>query len=203
MKPLIRTLRVVSSAPSYSPAHWPPRYANQQVGGFALNAYWRVALLLAATFTLSIIGLLFLSGTQGRQPNPFSVYRNIMPGQSRDSVLRRGFKCQFNQIMPSLEETCSLTPETGIFSEIQVRFVSAPYMGKVSQTIFKPREKMLPLGDLVLLWGRPEIAIYGQTVNLHWRNVHVVAIPQTYHGHFSYWLPIVYLAFQPVSAQRS
>ena len=123
--------------------------------------------------------------------DPFAPYADILPGQSRDGVAQRGLNCQFD-LVPLFEEICTLTPETGGFSEILVKI--APHTGRISRVVFKPREGTLTVGDLVLLWGDPEITFHSQTANLRWPNVHVVAIPETYDGDFSYWLPIAHIA---------
>lgn len=152
----------------------------------------RTALVLMTIASVSMTALVTVPHNQ--QPfDPFAPYVDILPGQSQDAVLQQGFNCQIN-IAPVFHETCSLTPETGMFSEIQVWI--AFDTGRVSRVVFEPREKALTLGDLVVLWGNPEIDIYGRIANLRWRNAHVVAIPQTDQGEFSYWLPIGYVAFE-------
>jgi hypothetical protein len=65
----------------------------------------------------------------------------------------------------------------------------------IGKVVFSPKERMLSYGTLSILWGRPEIAIYGQSTNLRWRDRHIVAVPQTYQGHGSYWTAVVYVAF--------
>ena len=155
----------------------------------------RIAFLVITITSFSMMVATAIS--RSRPPfDPFAPYTDILPGQSRDSVSQRGFQCQFNQIVPSLQETCSLSPQTAIFSEIQTSFATNPYSGRVSQTIFKLPENRLTYGDLVLLWGKPQIAIYGQTANLRWRDPHITAVLQTTHRHFSYWTPITYVAFE-------
>jgi hypothetical protein len=151
----------------------------------------RTALVLLTIASVSVTALATIPRSQPPF-DPFAPYADILPGQSQDAVVQRGFDCQFN-IAPVSNESCTLTLETGIFSEIQVMI--ALDTGQVSRVVFKPRETTLTLGDLVLLWGRPEIAIYNQITNLRWRKVGIVAIPQSHHGEFSYWLPIVYTAF--------
>jgi hypothetical protein len=125
--------------------------------------------------------------------DPFAPYADILPGQSREGVSARGFNCQF-VTGPHFEEICTLTPEASVFATIQPTI--AVNTGRISRVVFWLREKTLTVGDLVILWGEPEIAIYSRTANFRWNNVHVVAIPETYDGDFSYWLPIAYVAFE-------
>jgi hypothetical protein len=152
----------------------------------------RTALVLMTIASVSATALVTIPHNEPPF-DPFAPYADILPGQSPDAVLQRGFNCRFN-ITPVYNESCTLTLETGIFSEIRVWI--ARDTGWVSRVVFIPREKTLTLGDLVFLWGSPEIAIYSQLANLRWRNVHIVAIPQTSHDYSSYWLPIIYVAFE-------
>jgi hypothetical protein len=154
----------------------------------------RIALILLTITSVSMMVVTAIAGSQPRF-DPFGEYADIMPGQSQDALSERGFNCQF-KLIPTFEEICSLIPEMRIFSEIQVRLVSNPSTGRVSQTIFKLPEDRLTYGDLVLLWGKPQIIIYGQTANLRWHTSHIIAILQTNNHHFSYWTPIPYVAFE-------
>jgi len=152
------------------------------------------AVIVLLTFALvSEIAMTYLKDNKPSF-DPFVPYADVLPKQSRSAVLQRGFKC--NQIIPSLDEVCSLPSETGIFSEIQVRFISATHRDQVSQTVFKPREGAITIGDLEMLWGRPEIKVFGQTVNLRWRKRSIVAIPQSKRVPLSYWDPVTYIAFE-------
>lgn len=159
-----------------------------------LIVQFRIAFVLVIMASVSVMAM---SGISASEPpfDPFAPYADILPGQSREAVLQRGFHCQFN-IVPSFEEFCSLTPETGIFSEIQVKFAAAPYTHQVRHVVFTLREKVFTLGHLVSLWGIPQITLYGETATFRWRNRHIIAVPQAYHRHFSYWHPIVYVVFQ-------
>ncbi len=123
----------------------------------------------------------------GRQP------RRRRPEQSREAVVERGFHCQFNG-PPFYGEFCTLNPETGDFSEIQADI--SPNTGMVSRLVFKPRENELAVGTLTLLWGQPEVKLYGQTANLRWHDLHIVAVPQGYRAHAPYLLPATYVAFE-------
>jgi hypothetical protein len=153
----------------------------------------RAMFVLMTIASVSVIGL--TTSHRSEKPfDPFAIYRDILPGRPRDAVLQYGFNCQYDTIH-SFHDTCLLTPEKGIFSQIEASFVSDT--GKISGLVFRPREGMLTVGDLVLLWGKPEVAIYSGTVKLRWRGIHVITIPQVYRGYFSYWLPIRYVAFEP------
>jgi hypothetical protein len=153
----------------------------------------RIALIVMGLVSISIT---VATAIAGNQPpfDPFAPYADIMPGQSRETVLQRGFHCQFNEPPYTSGEFCSLTPETGIFSAIQVSIVYN--RSRVSRVVFIAREPRLVLGHLAWLWGKPQTKMSGQTVNFRWPNQHIVTVLQNYNGHFSYWLPITYVAFE-------
>lgn len=156
---------------------------------------------LTVRISLIVMGLVSVSMTvatviAGTQPpfDPFASYVDIMPGQSRETVLQHGFHCQFNVPPHTSGEYCSLTPETGIFSEIQVTIAYGK--DQVSRVVFKVREKTLVLGNLGRLWGKPQTKNFGQTVNFRWPKQYIVTVLQNYNRQFSYWLPITYVAFE-------
>ncbi len=124
--------------------------------------------------------------------DPFSPYTDLLLGQSLDAVEQQGFICTSTHAAFSLQQSCSLALGDGTFSEIEVRFASD--RGTVNRIVFTPREKMLTVGDLLLLWPKPEIRFYSEMANLRWP--HIVAVPQSFRGHFSYWVPIAYVAFE-------
>jgi len=152
----------------------------------------RIALVV---ITVASVSMTVVTAIAGSQPpfDPFAPYADILPGQSLENVLAHGFYCQSSG--PLLYgESCSLTPETGTFSEIQVSIANGT--GQVSKVVFIAREQMVVLGHLARLWGKPKTVIYGQTVNFRWPNAHVLTVLQNYSGRFSYWLPITYVAFE-------
>lgn len=125
--------------------------------------------------------------------NPFTSYTDTLLGKSWENVSQWGFICQFNPVV-SPEESCSLLPENNLFSEIRVKIEASS--GRVTNMTFTPHEDVLTIGQLTLLWGKPEIVVLGQTSIFRWGNIHVTAIPKTYPGHFSYWISITYLDFE-------
>jgi hypothetical protein len=153
----------------------------------------RIAVVVMA---LTSVSMTLATAIASNQPpfDPFVAYADIMPGQSRETVLERSFHCQFNEPPNYYGEFCSLTPETGIFSEIWVSFANGA--GRVSRVVFIAHDQTLVLGNLGRLWGKPQTKIFGQMVNFRWPKMHIVTVLQNYNGHFSYWLPITYVAFE-------
>ena len=126
--------------------------------------------------------------------DPFAAYVDILPGKPLDSTYRHGFKCNSIYSAVSLRESCSTTLKIGIFSDIEV--LNIPYTGLISRVVFRPHENLLLLGDLILLWGKPDITFFNRMAHLRWRDRGVVAILQTNRRHLSYWAPISYVAFE-------
>ncbi len=159
------------------------------LGIFIVPVRAMVALMAVASVSLMAVTV----AQRGEAPfDPFAEYTDILLEQSWGAALQRGFECS-SVYTSYLLHSCVLL-NSGIFSDIKVEITSN--WGQISGMIFTPREKMLTLGDLVLLWGKPEITVYAGIANLRWRDMNVVAIPQTYDGHLSYWLPIRYVAFE-------
>lgn len=155
---------------------------------------------LTVRIALVVMGLVSLSITvataiAGNQPpfDPFTAYADILPGQPLENVLAHGFHCQPDG-PPLYDQSCLLTPETGAFSEIQLHITNST--GRVSRVVFMSSQSTFALGHLVRLWGKPQTKISGQTVNFRWTKQHIVTVLQNYNGHFSYWLPITYVAFE-------
>jgi hypothetical protein len=151
----------------------------------------RIAFLF---ITVASFSTLVITNLARWQPpfDPFIQYEDVMPGQSRERAVAHGFRCQFNG-PPHYDQFCLLTPETGVFSEIQVDIAHGT--SQVNKVVFKPREKIITLGDLMLLWGQPQRTIYGRNVNFRWLSKHVLTVFQDDTGHFSYLLPVIYVAF--------
>lgn len=99
--------------------------------------------------------------------DPFSVYLDILPGKPRSAVIERGFAC----------ETCAYRPTSGAFSRIVVVVAN----GSIVSATFTARENQVTVGDLVLLWGTPNIQSRGRFASLNWSSpgaVVSVILPQ-------------------------
>lgn len=158
-------------------------------------------MLVRATFVLMtfvLVSAIVLARIPGSEISldPFAAYTDVMPGQMQYALMQRGFNCQAN-ISFRFDDSCTLTLQTGIFSAIQTTVTSGT--GRIRRVVFTARDQQLTLGQLLLLWGRPEIAIYSPTANFRWRSLHIVAIPPSYDGHLVYSLPIKYVAFESVN----
>jgi hypothetical protein len=155
-----------------------------------LPIYVRVMLLLTAVIAVLVVGWT-IPLSQGTQPsNPFSDYIAILPGQTWNSVVAQPFSCYADN---SVDNTayCTRSPASGPFSLIAV-IVSD---GVVSRIDLAVREGTLTVGDLALLWGRPNARLYRQSVNLDWPSVGVTASSWAESRRFGYFIPIIRLSF--------
>ncbi len=153
----------------------------------------RAMFVMITLSTLSMVVLTTISGNYLPPEDPFVSFADILPGHSREAVIGRGFTCQ-NNGPPLYQESCLLTPETGAFSQVEITIDNGT--GAVNRVAFTPKDKVLPLGQLILLWGGPKTKDYAGITNLRWGSYHTIAIPQAYLPHMSYWLPITYVAFE-------
>jgi hypothetical protein len=124
--------------------------------------------------------------------NLFSAYAHFFPGQLKSAVVARGFSCPVSFFSPGVtEESCILNLATGSFSQIQVTISH----GVIFQTFFTLRGDWLKLGDLISLWGIPQIHEYEHSVSFLWPGHGVVASAAIQTGQFSPFLPVRIIAF--------
>ncbi len=160
-----------------------------------LSTTIRAALVLIG---IASVFVLALATNRDNQPpfNPFAPYADILSAQSPDTFLQRGFNCPFKRTSTFDDTICFLALDNGVFLRIHARF---PYNSdQVSTLIFIPRDNAVLLGQLVLLWGKPELLGSSQYANFQWPSRHIIAVPQSDNSQFSYWLPISSVAFGAV-----
>ena len=63
-------------------------------------------------------------------------------------------------------------------------------------------ENTLRLGDLVALWGTPEVQEYGNVATFVWRDGAIVASTLAYSGRFSLFLPVWSVSFTEMRLPR-
>jgi hypothetical protein len=120
--------------------------------------------------------------------NPFSSFRDLLGDNGRQIALERGFTCPYST---GVSKFCAYYTD-GMFSRIYL-LMSSNDANYISFTV---RENILMLGDLEVLWGRPEIRWYCETVVASWPADHalvILAVPQT--GGVSRFTPILHIFF--------
>jgi hypothetical protein len=85
---------------------------------------------------------------------------------------------------------CSYNPATGLFSHITI---ALHIDDSQTNAAFTVRKNLLTLGDLALLWGKPNIEAGDHTLYLEWPDNHASAIASDYDGRFTYFLPIMHV----------
>jgi hypothetical protein len=149
-------------------------------------------LLFAALITLIAAAL-----TQpiDRGLDPFSPYQWVVAAGAEE------LSCQDRPTFENWENStitgqlCGLYPQTGPFNQIHV------VRGEPSSPVyFTVRDGALTIGDLALLWGRPEvITMDWERMSLRWSDRGVTATVISWRRRFSYYLPVERVVFAAVS----
>ncbi len=155
-------------------------------GWFMLAVFLGILVMVAAVTALA----------RHMQPpsNPFSAYADIFQRQPRSALVARGFSCS-HRAPDNYDITCILKPPEGVFSQVSAGF-SQDF---IRYTTVMVRENMLRVGDLVALWGRPEVHEYGHVAMFVWPSSGVMASTYAYTGQFSLFLPLWSVAFWDTS----
>ncbi len=152
----------------------------------SLSVYVRYMLSVCLGMLIMVANVTALTRYMPASSNFFSAYTQVFPGQARSAVLAHGFSCAIGTYPVLPDESCTLNPAGGIFLQIQ----AVVSHGKIRQITFIPRKDMLRLGDLVALWGRPEIHDYGASTVLQWPTAGVVASQIPRIGRLSLFSPL-------------
>jgi hypothetical protein len=170
----------------------------QHFMGFSLQAALRVGLILTCAHVVATIVTLSIgvqSTGQKLNTDPFAVYASIMPGQQVNyTVLEAdGFSCKedTHPTPADLAEICSDDEGDQQISAITVVIWDAI----VKHLDLKPSAGTFTMGDMALLWGKPEIQHTGHAINLLWRARRTSAGGWSENEQFSYFQPVSVLSF--------
>jgi hypothetical protein len=96
--------------------------------------------------------------------DPFLPYADLLSKELIEAAAsKRHFSCAF--VMSETRQKCSLRPNDGLFSEIRITIKTVP-----ESVFFGVVRNALRVGDLVALWGQPEVAWPGSQPVLSWAN---------------------------------
>lgn len=157
--------------------------------GVKLPLYLRIMLATLVSISVITLGVYALAQQMEQPSNPFSPYVDIFLGQPQSAVVAQGFSCAmyFNGgYYSGLDDYCTLKLAQGAVSSIGV--LISQDVGR--QITFGLRENTLRLGDLVALWGRPNVHQYGPSVSFSWRRIGVTTLTLTYTRPFSLFIPV-------------
>ncbi len=163
-------------------------------------------MLIAAVAMAAVVTMWTLLFHQEVPPvNPFAETLEGVLGQPRQAIAAQSFSCSpssggYPQSSPEhtvAEQSgyCSRAPVAGPFSLIG----AALSRGVVRQVEFSMRAGALTVGDLALLWGRPNVRIYRQSVNLEWPRIGISANGWAESWRFSYSIPVQRISFSPTA----
>ena len=158
-----------------------------------LPPYLLVVLVLTGGFMVAILSIRMLPQTAAL-PDPFASVADIFAAQIKNDLQGWGFSCSSSapNYADSSEGWCTISPPTGMFSMVAVRFVNG-VRGTVFLTL---REDTLSVGDLVTLWGRPHIDQYSSWGQLDWPDNPVTGLTVSYKGRYSLFISAGSIVFK-------
>ena len=173
--------QTVLNRPWPQPEHQRPGRDLPVVPGLLL-----LALILVVASTLLVLGTYALGLFARQGAGSFLDFADIFPGQPRKSIEAHSGRL----LVEGGNEYYSLQLADGPFSSITVRVLN----GIIREAYFTPRENALQAGDLMVLWGRPDVQEVGPVLYLFWQHLSVYALVSESTGHFSPRLPISKIA---------
>ena len=164
-----------------------PRWERPTLS-FKLPLYQRCVLVLLAGFTVIASGtqMILAQTTTVPRENPFAAFADIFLGQPRSAIEAGGFTCPVSSFGGSTDEHCIMSLKSNVFSSAGVDIVD----NVIHYITFNVRKNTLRVGDLVLLWGMPEIVVRGRQVLMRWHQSSIFAAATSYTGKFSPRLPV-------------
>jgi hypothetical protein len=123
---------------------------------FALPPMLHLPLIIVTAFTVFTVVTRVIAGFIPTPPNPFAVYADVFPGQSRAALADHGFVCPprvSGSYGAPAYASCEAWPTTGLFSQVRVTLAQ----DVIRQIDFVLRGTTLRVGDLITLWGSPHI----------------------------------------------
>jgi hypothetical protein len=153
----------------------------------------RTVFILLSIVLMLAIGAAILADYNQPPFDPFSPYTAIMVGQPTSDLDKQEYSCKAAFLIgeAGYGSHCIIYPTAGEFNQIDL----IPFSGQVASIRFEVRDEALKVGHLVALWGKPEVWIYDQIVNLYWESKNIRALGDMQNQRFSYFLPIRYVAF--------
>ena len=166
-----------------------PREGESHAPSRKLLLYLLVIFLTWLGFAAASMSAMALAQYTPAPPNPFASFADVFPGQPRSSLIARRFSCltgSYNFTEGAPNEYCTLNPASGIFSHVMVGI----NQDTIQNILFMVRDDTLRVGNLMLLWGKPEVHEYSRSVYLYWRSRGVFAIASHDTARFSLFLPV-------------
>lgn len=165
---------------------------------FRLPLYLHVTLVILAVTAVVLMGWVVLVRQPVQPENPVAPYAEIFPGQPRSALMN--LSCpSFLGTSPTeswVRDYCALTPQKSAFWQVSVVIKDSI----VQRTDFAVRKDNLTLGDLVFLWGRPEVRVRQKLAVFEWEKLGIIGIGWTESRQVSYFTPVTRLSISSPSA---
>jgi hypothetical protein len=148
-------------------------------------------------FTVAIITVKMLGQGLDQASNPFAAFADVFPGQPKSAAEARGILCAVSayEYNPP-DDSCMVRHTSGQFSSVSVE-IRAEMITAIN---FWLREDTLRVGDLILLWGTPDIREFSRSVYLYWQNRDILAIATHETKRFSLLLPVRRISIRDAAA---
>ncbi len=165
-----------------------PRFAVH----LQLPLYLRLMLGLLLGVMVIVAGAISLTRLMQPPPDRFGAYADILPGQPKQAASERGFTCFTNIFDDSARCARRDEPASPLFSRVHLSTV-----GDLIYTLsFTTYVNTVTIGDLVLLWGRPDIQRSGRVAQVSWSSPNVTALAVLSSGQpLNYFTSVAYIAF--------
>jgi hypothetical protein len=153
--------------------------------------FWLMSYLLISV-TIIVFGVILAAKQE--ISDPFSVFSDLFGDDARQAALALGLTCRDTGLRshPQVADSCARNITHDVFSGVYLRL-----SGSVTSEIsFWLQQNTLTLGDLVLLWGKPEIRLYCETVVAFWPGRAATGFTaHTRTGRISYYMPVLFVTF--------
>ncbi len=162
---------------------------------FQLPLYLRSILGLSLGVLVVVSGVMALTRLVQSPTNPFSAFSDLFGSAAGPAALARGFTCRDTggrSHPQNLSGYCAQRDTDKMFSGIYL-WMAGDNANEIS---FSLRENTLTLGDLMLLWGQPEIRLYCEVLVAAWPARHItslLAAPRT--RQITYFSPVLSVSF--------
>lgn len=144
------------------------------ISGVSITVPRLVWCILSMLMTITVLVFSVTMTFRREISNPFPSYPHWFGDNARQAAIDQGFICRDAHPQTYLERCIQANPDE-IFSR-QYLWLA----GSAADTmLFIPREHTLTLGDLSVLWGKPEIHVYCETVVASWHAQHIMARVET------------------------
>jgi len=151
-----------------------------------------ITLLLVVSFLAAVVVVNTLAKHLGEADatEPFAAFADRLPGHQLDtSILKaEGFTCSFDlaPLPYYVSEECWQQFQTGLFSLVHMTV----WDGTVKRLDLLIRGDWLTVGELALLWGRPDVYKNGNYLNVSWSDPHVMGTVLPRNGRFTFFLAL-------------